>query len=539
MISIILSAKIRYLAMSDFFFSPEGVIPIRGKKSITLSLECLNKNTKKVYVAVASENQKLQDILTKNSSEVTQVLISPEDNTGILNSLNSVLKLCPDKTSVEILLGDTYFITDDTNEIDVLYTSSEIKTSNQWCVVSKAKDSFLDNIYNKIPDIDLRDKEALIGYYRFSDIDLLKKITSEQLEYGNSELSFIIQEYNKIIPIKLNSVSQWFDFGHMHGIVKARTSLYNSRNFNNLKVDIVTGIITKSSSDKGKLLNEANWYKSLPEPVLVYAPKIISIKEDKDTLSLALELYGYPNLAELYVYSNSSLEDWCNIIDVVFQVHAQLAGFLVDFNKEDLQQIYVVKTRQRVDRIKSDNEQIYKLFSSKTLIINNVEYNNFDQLEGLIQDKIKGLLDIETFSIVHGDFCFSNILFDPMHYIVRLIDPRGGFGSQSIYGDPRYDVAKLRHSVVGLYDFVQSDLFELDELGNESFNFKISQPQYYEKLSSYFDQKVVEEGYKLSEIKLIEALLFLTMIPLHSDNIKRQKAFYLMAILKLNDVLYE
>ena len=55
----------------------------------------------------------------------------------------------------------------------------------------------------------------------------------------------------------------------------------------------------------------------------------------------------------------------------------------------------------------------------------------------------------------------------------------------------------------------------------------------------FFDELVVEYGYDRKNIKLIEALLFLTMIPLHSDDIKRQQAFYLTAIKKLNEVLYD
>ena len=126
-----------------------------------------------------------------------------------------------------------------------------------------------------------------------------------------------------------------------------------------------------------------------------------------------------------------------------------------------------------------------------------------------------------------------------MHYIFKLIDPRGRFKTQSIYGDPRYDIAKLRHSIVGLYDFIIAGLYKLTCLGDCSYNFQISTPVLTEKLEPFFDELVVGYGYNRREIKLIEALLFLTMIPLHKDDIQRQKAFYLTAIKKLNEVLYE
>ena len=68
---------------------------------------------------------------------------------------------------------------------------------------------------------------------------------------------------------------------------------------------------------------------------------------------------------------------------------------------------------------------------------------------------------------MHGDFCFSNILFDLGHQIVRVIDPRGRFGQKGIYSDPRYDMAKLRHSIGGLYDFIVADLFDVQEQEGE------------------------------------------------------------------------
>ena len=126
-----------------------------------------------------------------------------------------------------------------------------------------------------------------------------------------------------------------------------------------------------------------------------------------------------------------------------------------------------------------------------------------------------------------------------MHYIFKLIDPRGRFKTQTIYGDPRYDIAKLRHSIVGLYDFIVAGLYRLNECNDNKYEIQVSTPILTERLEPFFDELVVEYGYDRKDIKLIEALLFLTMIPLHSDDVKRQQAFYLTAIKKLNEVLYD
>ena len=53
-----------------------------------------------------------------------------------------------------------------------------------------------------------------------------------------------------------------------------------------------------------------------------------------------------------------------------------------------------------------------------------------------------------------------------------------------------------------------------------------------EKLDSQIKQK-----WNLDEIKMIEGLLFISMLPLHKDNLERQFAFYSIGIQRLNEIL--
>ncbi|MDW8465868.1 MAG: hypothetical protein RML35_06715 [Chloroherpetonaceae bacterium] len=137
--------------------------------------------------------------------------------------------------------------------------------------------------------------------------------------------------------------------------------------------------------------------------------------------------------------------------------------------------------------------------------------------------------------IMHGDLCFSNILYDVSNQIVRLIDPRGSFGEKGIYGDPRYDMAKLRHSVAGLYDFIVADMFEAREEKQE-FRVEIFDAQNLKEIIADFNQQLEENGYNVQHIKLIEGLLFISMLPLHQDYPKRQLMMFLTGIMRLNEV---
>jgi len=62
---------------------------------------------------------------------------------------------------------------------------------------------------------------------------------------------------------------------------------------------------------------------------------------------------------------------------------------------------------------------------------------------------------------MHGDLCFCNILYDINSQAIKLLDPKGSFGKIGIYGDIKYDIAKLKHYVHGKYDFIINDLFHL------------------------------------------------------------------------------
>jgi len=133
-----------------------------------------------------------------------------------------------------------------------------------------------------------------------------------------------------------------------------------------------------------------------------------------------------------------------------------------------------------------------------------------------------------------GDFCFSNILYDVKSGIIRLIDPRGKWADNS-FGDIKYDIAKLRHSIVGQYDFIVNNLFSV-KIKDTNIKYKIFNNKKYLFCSDYFDQKI-KEHWSLDNIKFIEGLLFLSMLPLHNDYFDRQLVMYAIGIQRINEVL--
>lgn len=171
------------------------------------------------------------------------------------------------------------------------------------------------------------------------------------------------------------------------------------------------------------------------------------------------------------------------------------------------------------------------------VIINGQIYKNANYFLPQLKGIAKKLYSKKEMGIVHGDLCLNNILFDPGNRLFKLIDPRGNFGKGTIYGDVKYDLAKLRFSLVGNYDFIVSDLFkvtvgdQINELRYDNYS-----DDYHARIGQCLDRLLVERGYDLSKIRVIEALLYLSIIPHHYDHPDRQKAMFVTAIKLLNEV---
>ena len=114
-----------------------------------------------------------------------------------------------------------------------------------------------------------------------------------------------------------------------------------------------------------------------------------------------------------------------------------------------------------------------------------------------------------------------------------MIDPRGlDFeNNQLIYGDIRYDVAKLAHSVIGLYDHIIAGYYELVENEPYNYNFKIYTNPIIENIQGKFlETKFTGKSFEELDTFPILIHLFLSMLPLHADNENRQKALIMNAL---------
>ncbi|KXK25801.1 MAG: hypothetical protein TR69_WS6001001407 [candidate division WS6 bacterium OLB20] len=144
--------------------------------------------------------------------------------------------------------------------------------------------------------------------------------------------------------------------------------------------------------------------------------------------------------------------------------------------------------------------------------------------------------DQEQVSVIgHGDLFFANILYYKETGLMKFIDVKGALTEEDMWTDPYYDLAKMSHSVNGNYDFITSDLFDLMMTEDCRLTLRILKKDTAD-YSAMFRQRLEQAGYDYMLVRLFEASLFLSMLPLHIDHPRRVIAFIYNAISILDDL---
>ena len=100
--------------------------------------------------------------------------------------------------------------------------------------------------------------------------------------------------------------------------------------------------------------------------------------------------------------------------------------------------------------------------------------------------------------------------------MLRLIDPRGSFGQDGIYGDSIYDAAKLLHSIEGKYELIICDKYTIN------YNLK---------------DGTVDFNFDQHKVKLIMSTIFIGMCARHYDSLERQIIMYATGIKSMTEAL--
>ncbi len=297
--------------------------------------------------------------------------------------------------------------------------------------------------------------------------------------------------------------------------------MMSSRYFNRLQLNPGEGTITKRSSDIHKLINEINWYLSLPEELKTYIPEIKRYSLEIEDAFLTMSYIPSHPLTAWYGLENVKPFEWETIFDKLQTILRLFSMYTGPVTAEHAKEMYVYKTISRLESFFHQQEWAKSINRIGYFYLNDRILPCPLWLLEKSLPHLNELLKLPTAHVMHGDFCFSNLLYNPESQSLTMIDPRGSFGAAGIYGDSRYDLAKIRHSLNGYDHFIQDRFFVRRTENSISLGISFRQDQV--ELRNVWDSFL---GSSKADVKLIESLLFLSMLPLHSDRPERQMAMY-------------
>lgn len=354
---------------------------------------------------------------------------------------------------------------------------------------------------------------VLSGWFSFSSATrLVQAITRSAGDFLGG-----LTEYARTLPLQAVEAGQWLDFGHASTYHRSRRRMTTERAFNRLTSTRRT--VVKTSTDRRKIEAEAQWYETLPPPMRVFTPAYLGRHEEAGSAAYELEYLHLPSLSELYVFGLQPRLAW----DTIFRACDEFltACTAATGTGDGGGHLFLAKTLERLEQHARRADLDIRAscrFGGRWL-------PGLERMARIAASAIPATAGAPT--LVHGDFCFSNILYDLRAERVRAIDPRGlsAEGERTSLGDIRYDIGKLFHSVVGRYDHIIAGYYDLRRRGPLDVELELPKTTRLTAIEQAFaTTRFAGMTPAEAAAPAIAVLLFLSMLPLHADDAQRQAA---------------
>jgi hypothetical protein len=322
------------------------------------------------------------------------------------------------------------------------------------------------------------------------------------------------------------------DLNDEGALLKFLSGGFDVRFFNSITHDEYT--VTKFSTDREKLAREFRFYGLLPPASQMFFVQPFDFQDDGVRASYRMERLGVPDMALQWVHGALSQVEFERFLDRVFHFVALRPSRRGEPGEMEraAQSLYVDKVEERIGRLKALPQ-----YPRVAALLANV-CGDIDQLTsrylGLFERERRRMRAGELV-IGHGDLCFSNILYSKTSQLMKLIDPRGASSEPEMFVEPLYDLAKLSHSVLGSYDLINQDMFDLEV--DEELGLRLvldRQPPPWAR--PLFVERLNRIGFDPVLVRLCEASLFISMLPLHIDRPRKVVAFVVNAVAILDEV---
>lgn len=387
-------------------------------------------------------------------------------------------------------------------------------TSNYpWAFVTEAAGAvrFCDE-----PPCQLGGRRVVCGAFGISDPALLARACEaggivEALNAYAAERSLIAAP-----------AEEWFDFGHLPLYLRSKQRIMVARAFNELRFE--RHALVKRSADTAKMRAEAGWYEALPAALALHVPRYRGRVERGHQAGYAVEYLYHPLLSDLAAFGALPLPSWLEILTACLDLFDACRAIRPDpgapeaspgFAAAFYEGMILGKTRERLGRYLEGAD----LALGDAIALNG---RPLPPLGDLVERAIAAVPPTtpDHVRFWHGDLFYGNLFHDFTARRALAIDPRGqdAAGQPCLFGDWRYDLAKLAHSVIGQYDRIILGRATLTEAGPRDWTLDLSETPIQTRVEEIFLAEIeARYGIAAREITALTALLFFSMLPLHAE----------------------
>lgn len=452
---------------------PKCLVPVGN---LPMLFHLFRKYQDKNFVIITDYKKEVMREYLECFAKVKYLVVDAEGK-GTCAGLGQALRLIPERQSFMLIWSD--LILPDTFELPEGY--EENTAQRDYVGISKSfpcRWSYQNGKFLEEGSVE----HGVAGFFLFTEKSKLKNVPeSGELVRWMQQEKFSFKEI---------SMDETREFGNLEEYNRLQKEKY--RPFN--RMTWMGNKVRKEGIDEqGKTLveRECRWYAEAMKK------KIESIPEIYQTTPLEMERIRGRNIYECDLDYPEKKAVLVKLVNALKELHGTESRIPDAFSRE---KVYYRKTMERIQSVRD----LIPLADRKKIWINGRECRNVFFYKHDLERKL-GLISCQGFCLIHGDCTFSNLMLrengDPV-----MIDPRGYFGYQELYGDPLYDWAKLYYSIVGNYDRFNLKDFQLD-IGQEEVKLQIASNRWEDMEEDFF----ALTGTDRASIRLLHAIIWLSL----------------------------
>ena len=316
--------------------------------------------------------------------------------------------------------------------------------------------------------------------------------------------------------IEMRTNGNTLDIGSVVGLFEVSRISSSERHFNEFRKE--SAYLIKRSTRADKAEQEHRFLSTLPAPVRPFYPQVGEYRKINGAQEYEIEFLPLFDASRLFIHAAVAPENFSSLLDKVttYLDACPRKGVSVEQYREAMTRLFVNKLQNRFEELQQ--------MAIWPKIRDFAEFSYSGGLPALVAELCKQLKlaiqrtkgDELIFS--HGDLCLPNILYDRDRSIMKLVDPKGITCPDDAYLPWYYDLAKLSHSILGGYDLITNDCCQIDvrpDLSLKSSSHDLPD-SYLIGVGEVFKKWVSSAGWDLRLMRLCEASLFLSMLPLHA-----------------------